>query len=292
MSAPAMIMHLLLERLYRRPLPRIPEAELVMETPAQVQAYADSGRHNGVLRYIGLYLALEALPVIRPGDRVLDLACGPANQLLQMAALNPEAEFVGLDASPAMLAQARAALETAGAANVSLCQGDISRLDGFAAHTVDVVLCTMSLHHLPDTEALARTFGEIDRILTPGGGVFLADFGRLKRRATQRFFAHDRADMQTPAFTRDFLDSLGAAFSLQEIRQASAALRLPLDCHCTALAPFMMIWRSPARAAIDARRRDCLRRSWQALPAGLKRDFDNLARWFAAGGLPLPCRPA
>jgi arsenite methyltransferase len=290
MSALAMVTHLLLEKLAAKPLERVPERQLIMENPVQTGAFAASGRKEGVLRYIYLFHAIQALPVIRPGDRVLDLACGPANQLVQMARLTPEARFTGLDASHTMLELGHATVEASRLNNIALTHGDVTRLDGFADASIDAVLCTMSLHHLPDPEALTKTMRQIRRVLKPGGGLYLADFGRLKRRATQRFFATDRADMQSEQFTRDFLDSLRAAFSLDELRRALAELGAPTRLYQTAMSPFMMICRSEPRIGIDPARRQRIAAAWRELPAGLRRDFHNLARWFAVGGLDLPCR--
>lgn len=291
MSALAMLTHLLLEKLPGEPLQRQPEHNLIMEQPAQIDAFAASGRNEGVLRYIYLFHAIQSLPVIRPGDTVLDLACGPANQLAQIARLTPEATFTGLDASASMLKQAQRTIAEAGQHNISLVQGDAARLDGFADASIDVVLCTMSLHHLPDTGALNSTMRQIRRVLKTDGGLYLADFTRLRRRATQRYFAYDRADMQSQQFTRDFLDSMRAAFSMTELRQALSSLQVPMRLYQTAMAPFMMICRSEARSSIDSARRQRMRACWNELPAGLRRDFNNLARWFAAGGLGLPCLP-
>lgn len=290
MSASQMITHLLLERLSRRPLARVPETSLVMDAPDQIDAFAASGRGEGVLHYIYLFHAIQSLPVIRPGDRVLDLACGPANQLVEIARLNPDAEFIGLDASHNMLKQASHTLASHQISNISLMHGDAARLDGFEPASVDTVLCTMSLHHLPDTTALANTMREIRRVLKPGGGIYLADFGRLKRQATQQFFAYDRAEMQSEQFTQDFLNSMRAAFSLDEMQQALQQLGIPLKAHQTAIAPFMLICRSAARAPIDRSRLQRVKASWDALPALLQRDFNNLARWFTLGGLRLPCK--
>jgi ubiquinone/menaquinone biosynthesis C-methylase UbiE len=141
-----------------------------MADAGQVSAFMDSGRRDGVLHYIYLFHALMSLPQIRPGDVVLDLACGPANQLLQIARLHPDCRFVGLDASPAMLQLAADNLRAAGVGNVSLQQGDMTVLAGVADRTVDVVLCTMSLHHLPDVSALQQTLLQVRRILRPMAG--------------------------------------------------------------------------------------------------------------------------
>lgn len=289
MSGPVMIGHLLLERLARREQIRVPEADLIMQQQDQIAAFAASGRDQGILAYIYLFHAVMALPVIRPGDTVLDLACGPANQLAQIAQLNPDTHFIGVDASPNMLELARGTLANAGLGNVTLQSGDITRLTGFADASVDCVICTMSLHHLPDTAALAATLREIGRLLKPDGGVYLADFGRLRRAATQRFFAYDRQELQSQQFTEDFLNSMRAAFSPAEFHTALAASGRPIHYYATALAPFMMICRSPARRTLDASLTQQVQRAYAGLTKGQRRDFNNFTRWFKAGGLELPC---
>ncbi len=288
MSGPAMIGHLVLEKLAHRPLPRIPESELIMQAEHQVAAFADSGRDQGMLAYLYLFHAVMALPVIRPGDTVLDLACGPANQLMQIARLNPDARFIGIDASRSMLTAARAAIDHDPPGNIDLRQADMTFLEGFSPHSVDSVLCTMSLHHLADPPALIRCLGQIRRVLKPGGGLYLADFGRLKRRSTQRYFAYDRQSSQSEQFTADFLQSMQAAFSLQELHEAVTANGLSASCYSTAMAPFMVVMRSSARRTCEASVKQRARQAFAALTPRQQRDIDNLVRWFALGGLRLP----
>jgi len=288
MSTPVMMVHLLLERLSSSVLAREPEPQALMEDADQIRAYLQSSRSNGVLNYIHFFHAVMSLPVIRPGDVVLDLACGPASQLLQIARLHPDARFIGVDASSGMLALARENLAEAGLTNVSLQLGDISRLDGFADASIDCMLCTMSLHHLPDTGVLEQTMQQIRRVLREDGGIYLADFGRLKRRATQHFFAHDRIELQSDLFTVDFLNSLRAAFSQAELQQSVALLERKLHVYRTALAPFMLLFRSTTRRRVDEALARRVHDGYARLNAGEQRDFNNLARWFSLGGLSLP----
>ena len=77
--------------------PRVPEPDLVMESVAQTASFSQAGDKGGVLAFLYLYNALQISAVLQAGDRVLDLACGPAHQLVQVARLNPEVRFVGLD---------------------------------------------------------------------------------------------------------------------------------------------------------------------------------------------------
>ena len=284
-----MIGHLLRERLTRNVLPRIPETAAVMAAAEQITAFQKGGRDDGILTHIYFFHAVMSLPVIRPGDSVLDLACGPANQLAHIARLQPESRFIGIDAAPGMLEHARAMLTAERIDNVALQTGDITNLSALENGAIDCAICTMSLHHLPDTDALHKTMREIRRVLKPGGGIYLADFGRLKRRATQTYFANDRSELQSPQFTDDFLNSMHAAFSLEEMQTATAELDVPIEHYRTALAPFMMIFRSTPRRAIDAPLAARVKRHYAALTAGQRRDFDNMVRWFRLGGLDLPC---
>lgn len=289
MSVPAMIGHLLLERLSRRVLPRIPEPAPIMEAPDQIAAFTQCGRDEGILTHTYFFHAVMSLPVIRPGDTVLDLACGPANQLLQIARLHPETHFIGLDASPNMLSVARSTLAKNQIENVALQAGDITHLAEIATASIDCVLCTMSLHHLPDTTALHAAMREIRRVLKPDGGIYLADFGRLKRVATKKYFATDRVELQSDQFTEDFLNSMRAAFSVAEFKTAAAELGERIQLQHTALAPFMLIGRSATRRAIDAMLEARIKLHYDNLTPRQKRDFNNIARWFRVGGLALPC---
>ncbi|MEQ6292161.1 hypothetical protein ACFPAG_16260 [Vogesella sp. GCM10023246] len=68
MSTPAMLAHLLLERLSPAVLAREPEPQALMEDAEQIRAFMLSGQGNGILNYIYLFHAIMSLPVIRPGD--------------------------------------------------------------------------------------------------------------------------------------------------------------------------------------------------------------------------------
>ena len=289
MSGPAMLGHLLLERLSRQVLERIPEPDLVMHDPEQVAAFVDCGRDEGLLAFTHLFHALQITPLLRPGDRVLDLACGPANQLLPVALLNPHTHFVGIDASATMLDVARATLARGAVGNVELATADMTRLDGLDDASMDGVMCTMSLHHLPDTRALGRTMLEVRRVLKPGGALYLVDFGRFKRARTQRFFAYDRRECQSARFTQDYLQSLQAAFSTTELRDATALLGPEVACYQTPLAPFMVVFKSAARRTLDTETRHRMQQAHARLTPAQQQDFRVFARWFRAGGYALPC---
>jgi arsenite methyltransferase len=288
MSALAMIGHLLLERLSLRELDRIPEPHMTMDDPAQVEAFWKCGKAAGPLAPVYMFNTLQTAPVIRPGDKVLDLACGPANQLVQFARLHPDAHFIGIDHAAAMIERARETVTQSGVRNVSLRSGDMNSLAGLADASVDCVTCTFAFHHLPDLGGLQRSFVQAARVLKPGGGIYICDFGRLKRRASQAYFAHERREHQTELFTQDYLNSLRAAFSLGELTRAAVLLGRGVGIHRTALAPFMVVLSRPTRASPPM---TTIRRGVNMLAelsASQQSEFRGLSRWFQAAGLPLP----
>ena len=286
MSGATMLAHLVLERLSRQVLPRVPEP--VMDNLSQTEAFAMAGREDGILAFIYLYQALQITPLVRNGDRVLDLGCGPANQLVQIARLNPDAHFMGLDASAEMLDRASETIRRCKVENIELTAGDMTALAEIADASIDCVISTMSLHHLPDLAALSDTMREARRVLKPGGGLYFVDFGRFKRTGTQRFFAEDRRDCQPEKFTRDYFNSMRAAFSLAELSQAAALLGPGVIRHSTPLAPFMVILKGGARRELDDKTRQSAHGLYRRMTAAQQKDFRLYARWLRAGGLGLP----
>jgi ubiquinone/menaquinone biosynthesis C-methylase UbiE len=105
----------------------------------------------------------------RPEDVALDVACGPGTVVAAFAARVRQAE--GLDATAAMLAEARKLAERKGLANVAWHQGDVYALP-FAEGTFDIVSCRFAFHHLEDP---ARAFAEMVRVCRAGGRIVLCD---------------------------------------------------------------------------------------------------------------------
>ena len=112
---------------------------------------------------------------LQPGQRILDLGCGTGTLALMVKRLEPGAEVTGLDADPAMLAQAEAKATEAGMV-VSFDHGRSDELR-YEARSFDRVLATLFFHHLTD-EVKERTIAEIARVLRPGGELHVADWGR------------------------------------------------------------------------------------------------------------------
>lgn len=277
---------LIKEGLTSHSIERTPEPDLVMDDPDQVAAYVRAGREDGVMAPVYLFHCAQICEVIRPGDTVLDLACGPATQLGMVARLNPEVRFIGVDLSGEMLERASDYIKEQGLDNVELRKSDISSLNWVEERSVDAVFSTMALHHLPDVDALERTFAEVARILKPGGGVYLVDFGRLKREDSIDYFAHQYADRQPELFTTDYLNSLKAAFSLADFRRAwEAHLRNSAGLYSTFLMPYMVAVKSPIRREKAESVASALSELRAQLPPHHRADLKDLMTFFRLGGL-------
>jgi ubiquinone/menaquinone biosynthesis methyltransferase len=126
---------------------------------------------------------LIALAALKPGDRVLDLACGTGD--LAVAAAARSRTVVGLDVTHRMLqlAAARCGAGNSGAGSrgadlsgsrVCLVTGDMLALP-FGDARFDVVTTGYGLRNVPD---LRQAIQEIRRVLSPGGRLLSLDFNR------------------------------------------------------------------------------------------------------------------
>jgi ubiquinone/menaquinone biosynthesis C-methylase UbiE len=111
---------------------------------------------------------------LRPGDRVLELACGPGGAGLAAAErVGPGGEVVVSDVAPPMVAIATA---RAAARGLTQVRGEVLDLEAIEAPDgrYDAVLCREGLMFAVEP---ARAAGEIARVLRPGGRVAAAVWG-------------------------------------------------------------------------------------------------------------------
>ena len=269
-----------------REFPREPEPDLVMDDPDQVKAYSEAGRADGLMAAAYLFHTAQISATISGCREVIDLGCGPATQLAQVAGLHPEIAFLGVDLSPNMLGDAESHTRSLGLGNVRFKLGDITRLD-LPDRSADAVVSTLVLHHLPSRDHLLACFREIARVLRPGGALYLADFGRLKSLKSVLFFAYMNAKHQPHIFSLDYERSLRAAFELEDFqRTARAALPSQATVFSTFKVPLLVLIKTGPRD-LDSVRREEIRAMRTQLPARYRRDLDELRFFFRLGGLDL-----
>ena len=110
---------------------------------------------------------------IEPGETVLDIGCGAGMDLLLAARrTGPSGKAIGVDMTPAMLEIAkRSALKAGLWQNTEVRRGMAEELPA-KSDSVDVVISNGVLNLSPDKD---RAFGEMYRVLRPGGRLYLAD---------------------------------------------------------------------------------------------------------------------
>ena len=102
---------------------------------------------------------------VKPGDRVLDVACG-TGIVARLAHARVGPHVVGVDVSPPMVAMARQV-----APSIDFREGDAASLPLHAGEVFDVVACHQGFQFFPDRAAAAQ---EMRRALAPGGRVAVA----------------------------------------------------------------------------------------------------------------------
>ncbi|PPD35076.1 MAG: SAM-dependent methyltransferase [Methylomonas sp.] len=274
------------ELIVKRSSTRETEPDLVMDDPDKVAAYTRAGREDGVMAPVYLFHCAQICEIIKPGDTVLDLGCGPATQLAMIARLNPETHFIGMDLSNEMLDKAGDYIAQQNLSNIEFRQGDITQLVTIADASIDAVMSTVVLHHLPDLKSLGNTFAEIKRVLKPDGGLYLVDFGHLKSEKSIRDFAYQYADRQAELFTLDYLYSLRAAFWPDDFSNLyQKHLSSFGKFYKTFVMPYMMVVKSPARRESDVALQQQLQSLKLNMPKYHQTDLKDLMIFFKLGGL-------
>lgn len=110
---------------------------------------------------------------VQPGDRVLDVACGPGS--VSLLAVRRGARVTACDLSPAMLDIAKG---KPNAAAVEWVESPAAPLAGIPGESYDVATCQQGLQFFPDRVA---ALAEMGRALVPGGRVAVAVWTSIDR---------------------------------------------------------------------------------------------------------------
>jgi ubiquinone/menaquinone biosynthesis C-methylase UbiE len=153
------------------------------ELQRRVQRYGWDKAAGFYERYWGRQLApaqrrLLELAALRPGEAVLDVACGTGLVTLEAARqVGPDGRVLGTDLSERMVERAAEAAAGLGLGQARFARMDAEGLDlpdgGF-----DAALSALGILYCPDP---ARACREMRRVLRPGGRTVVAVWGERRR---------------------------------------------------------------------------------------------------------------
>jgi ubiquinone/menaquinone biosynthesis C-methylase UbiE len=163
--------------------------EILDQFTRQAAQFAQSAtaRNEDLLR------AILGMAQPQPHESMLDVACGPG--MLACAFAPHVRHATGIDLTPAMLEQARAAQNAQGLTNLSWDCGDVTALP-YPDASFDIVTCRYAFHHFPDPLAVLQ---QMRRVCAPGGRVVVIDSAPCAEKAAA-FNAMEK--LRDPSHTR------------------------------------------------------------------------------------------
>lgn len=201
------------------PMERTPEPEL-MDDAEQARAYAEADFAEPNQAFVELVeTKLAPLP---EQAKVVDLGCGPADIPLRLSLRHPGFEIDAVDGSRAMLDCGAGAVKASGA-RVRLHCARLGELP-LKAHSYHLVLSNSLLHHLHDPQLLWTAVREL---AAPGARVLVMDLARPDTPDSARAIVEQYSANEPEVLKRDFLASLHAAFTVEEVRAQLSAAGLP-----------------------------------------------------------------
>lgn len=156
--------------------------------------------------------AVMACAGLRPGEHVVDVACGTGTTAIKAAAnVFPGGRVVGVDLSGRMVEAARAWARQQHCANARFERMDAERLE-LRDDSFHVALCVLGLMYVPHPE---RAIAEMRRVLQPQGRIVLAVWGERRKCGWAELFPIVDAEVASevcPLFFR-----LGQGRALAEV---------------------------------------------------------------------------
>jgi ubiquinone/menaquinone biosynthesis C-methylase UbiE len=176
---------------------------------------------NPVFQERGLKIAeaiREAVP-LHPRMRALDYGCGTG--LISFPLKDALGTILMADSSSGMLEVVAEKIAAQGVANMTPVKLDLL-IDPPPAQRLDLIMTSMTLHHVPDTDHILRIFHDL---LDPGGYLCIADLdqedGSFHGIEVDVHHGFDRADLERRAAQAGFADiRFRTVFSIAKARES------------------------------------------------------------------------
>jgi ubiquinone/menaquinone biosynthesis C-methylase UbiE len=166
-------------------------------------------------------LALLARAAMRPGEHVIDVACGTGLVTFDAAhAVGAGGRVVGVDLSGKMIDAARLRATQGELRHVSFARMDAETL-ALPDASFDVALCALGLMYVPDPLQAVR---EMRRVLRPGGRIGIAVWGQRSRCGWAPVFPIVDAEVRSEVCPLFF--SLGAPDALATLCEQAGLVRI------------------------------------------------------------------
>lgn len=156
--------------------------------------YANFAEHFAASRSVSDPALTAILPHLPSDARILDVGCGNGRLAVLLDQERPGSCYVGVDAVPELIEEARAQAADLSQVDVAFRVGDISKAgwterlaasptSDFLEAGFDCAVALAVLHHLPSFGLRARVLRDIAGVLRPKGFAIVS---------TWRFLAHER----------------------------------------------------------------------------------------------------
>ncbi|SRR5213593_1646600 len=199
---------------------RTPEPEL-MDDQEQAAAYAAADWSESHGKIPGYFR--QRFPEFA-GGRIIDLGCGTADVTIRFVKAFSAVTILGVDGSDAMLEFGRSSVRNAGLDGRIKLEKRYLPDPPLEKRDFDGVLSNSLLHHFADPAVFWRTAA---RCAKPGAPVMIIDLVRPPDHQAAVELVKEHAKGAPPILERDFIASLHAAYSLDEVRQQLALAGLP-----------------------------------------------------------------
>jgi ubiquinone/menaquinone biosynthesis C-methylase UbiE len=155
-------------------------------------------------------------PSLRAPARLLDIGCGTADLTIRLVTAYPGMTALGIDGSEAMLQFGRELVTTAGLEPRIVLERRYFPDATLETGGFDAVTANNLLHHLSNPQVFWK---EIGRPAKAGAPILVADLRRPPDRGAAERLVEQYAWRAKPPLRRDFLNSLLAAYTADEVRE-------------------------------------------------------------------------